>query len=491
MALAHSDRADLIIRGARLIDGTGAPSVQGDIAVTDDRVVDLGDLSRLEGAVEIAAAGRAVAPGFIDVHTHDDRALIVDPAMTCKVSQGVTTVVTGNCGVSLAPLDRAEAPPPPLDLVCDSGAGFFADFGAYLDRLDEEPPALNALCQVGHSSLRVGVMDGLNRPAAAAEIAAMRGRLERALEAGAIGLSTGLDYAPAQAAPTEEVIALAEVVGAAGGLHTTHMRNEADRVAESLEESFTIGRSARLPVVISHHKCSGWKNHGRSTETLALIDSARRQQPIGLDAYPYDAASTVLEQNFIEKASRVIVSWSKARPEAAGRELDEIAQEMGLELPAVVSALQPAGGIFFTMDEADVRRILAYPGTMIGSDGLPHDEFPHPRLWGTFPRVLGHYAREIGLFSLEEAVHKMTGLSARRFGLSERGVLKPGAFADLVLFDPETVIDRASFAAPKTPAAGIDLVLVNGRAVWRDETTTGARPGRAIRLQSLAGLNAA
>jgi N-acyl-D-amino-acid deacylase len=377
MTEAGIDRADLVIRGARLIDGTGGPSAAGDIAVTDDRIAGLGDLSQVTGSVEIEAAGRAVAPGFIDVHTHDDRALLVDPSMTCKVSQGVTTVVAGNCGVSLAPLALDRRPPPPLDLLSDRAEGFFADFGTYLERLDAEPAAVNALCQVGHSSLRAGAMDSLDRPAGGAEIAAMRGRLERALAAGAIGLSTGLDYAPAQAAPTEEVIALAEAVGAVGGLHTTHMRNEGDRVADSLEETFAIGRAAHLPVVISHHKCAGKANHGRSPETLALIDRARREQPIGLDAYPYNAASTVLERSFIEKASRVIVTWSKARPEVAGRDLTEIAQEMGLGPFEAADALQPAGGIFFTMDEEDVRRILAYPQTMIGSDGLPHDEFPH------------------------------------------------------------------------------------------------------------------
>ncbi len=486
MDMAEIDHADLVIRGARLIDGTGGPSVRGDIAVTDDRIAALGDLGRTRGAVEIEAGGRAVAPGFIDVHTHDDRALLVDPAMTCKVSQGVTTVVAGNCGVSLAPLALRRPPPAPLDLVCDTGEGFFADFGAYLDRLDGAPAAVNALCQVGHSSLRAGAMEDLDRPAGGAEIAAMRRALERALEAGAIGLSTGLDYAPAAAAPTGEIIALAEAVGAAGGLHSTHMRNEADRVMDSLEETFAIGRAARVPVVISHHKCAGKANHGRSAETLALIHRARQGQAVGLDAYPYNAASTVLERSFIEKASRVIVTWSKARPEVAGRDLAGIAREMGLGLLEAAEKLQPAGGIFFTMDEADVRRILAYSGTMIGSDGLPHDAFPHPRLWGTFPRVLGHYARDVGLFPLEEAVHRMTGLSARRFGLAERGALRPGALADLVLFDPETVIDTATFEAPKTPAAGIDLVLVNGRAVWRDGETTGARPGRAIRLQALA-----
>ncbi|WP_420623520.1 N-acyl-D-amino-acid deacylase family protein [Candidatus Poriferisodalis sp.] len=479
--MAEIDKADLIIRDARLIDGTGAPSTHGDIAVADDRIVGLGDLGHAESAVEVDAGGKAVAPGFIDVHTHDDRALLVNPLMAPKVSQGVTTVITGNCGVSLAPLRTTGRPPAPLDLVCPDGEGFFADFGDYLAALDNDPAAVNALCLVGHASLRVEAMDSLNRPATGDEIAAMRSRLERALEAGAIGLSTGLYYAPAAAAPTDEIIELVTAVRAAGGIHTTHMRDEADRVSDSLEETFTIGRETGVPVVISHHKCSGQANHGRSAETLALIEAARQRQEIGLDAYPYIASSTTLGSTKLSDASKVLVTWSKAQPEAAGRDLAEIAAEMGLDPEAAVEALLPAGGIFFMMDEVDVRRILAYPGTMIGSDGLPHDEFPHPRLWGTFPRVLGHYAREQGLFSLEEAVHKMTGLPARRLGLADRGVLEAGAMADLVLFDPETVIDTATFEQPKQPARGIELVMVNGRAIWRDGASTGARPGRAIR----------
>lgn len=476
-----ADDVDLIIRNARLIDGTGTPSTHGDIAVTDDRIIELGALDDTTGAIEIDAGGKAVAPGFIDVHTHDDRALLVDPLMAPKVSQGVTTVVTGNCGVSLAPLRASQRPPAPLDLVCPDAGGFFADFGDYLAALDAEPAAVNALCQVGHASLRVEAMDTLDRPATPGEISAMRGRLEQALEDGAIGLSTGLFYAPANAAPTDEIIELAQAVRAAGGIHTTHMRDEGDGVSESLEETFTIGRSADVPVVVSHHKCAGQANFGRSAETLALIDAARQRQTIGLDAYPYIASSTTLASGRRLGASRVLVTWSTPHPEAAGRDLDDVAADMGLDPADAVDALMPAGGIFFMMDESDVRRILAYPGTMIGSDGLPHDEFPHPRLWGTFPRVLGHYAREQGLFSLEEAVRKMTSLPARHFGLADRGVLEPGAMADLVVFDPDTVIDTATFEQPKQPARGIELVVVNGRPVWRDGASTGARPGRAIR----------
>ncbi|MCP4330212.1 MAG: D-aminoacylase [Alphaproteobacteria bacterium] len=481
-----TDRADLVIRNAAVIDGTGAPPRPGGVAVTDARIAAVGDVDRIGGPQEVDAGGKVLAPGFIDVHTHDDRALLVDPAMTCKVSQGVTTVVTGNCGVSLAPLDIGRRPPAPLDLICDRPDGFYADFGGYLDRLDADPPAVNMLGQVGHSSLRVGAMEELGRPATAGEIRIMRERLEAALDAGAVGLSTGLFYPPASAAPTAEVIALAGALKPFNGLHTTHMRDESDRVVEALEESFAIGQAAQVPVVLSHHKCAGAANFGRSAETLGVIDAACRHQPIGLDAYPYVAASTMLDGDSVSSASKVMVTWSVPHPTAAGRDLSEIADELELSQDDAIEALKPAGGIFFMMDEADVRRILAHPRTMIGSDGLPHDRHPHPRLWGTFPRVLGHYAREVGLFTLEEAVFKMTGLPAKRFGLADRGVLRPGAFADLVLFDRDRISDSATFENPTTPAAGIELVVVNGRAVWRDGEHTSARPGRALRRQELA-----
>ena len=477
--------ADFVIRNARLIDGSGVPSRPGDLAVRDDRIVALGDLSQVQAGIVINAAGRAVAPGFIDVHTHDDRALLADPLMPCKISQGVTTVVTGNCGVSLAPLKTTRAPPPPLDLVGPEASQYFADFSAYLNALEQAPPALNALCQVGHASLRVEIMDTLDRPATQSEIKHMRGRLEQALEDGAIGLSTGLFYPPANAAPTEEIIELARALHEAGAIHSTHMRDETDHITDSLEETFRIGREADVPVVISHHKCAGQQNHGRSRETLPLIDQARRQQRIGLDAYPYIAGSTVLNAKRMMGASKVLITWSRSHPEMKGRDLNSIAAEWGLSIEQTAERLQPAGAIYFVMDEQDVRRILAYPHTMIGSDGLPHDEHPHPRLWGTFPRVLGHYARDEGLFSLEEAVRKMTSLPAAQFGLKDRGVLREGAYADLVLFDPDSVIDRADFDHPTKPSAGIEQVWVNGRPVWRDGAATGERPGRAVRLQEL------
>ncbi|MBI3516386.1 MAG: D-aminoacylase [Proteobacteria bacterium] len=479
-------RADLIIRNAQLIDGTGAPPVGGDLAIAGDRIVALGALPAGSSAPsEIDARGKVAAPGFIDPHTHDDNLLLSDPAMTPKVSQGVTTVVAGNCGISLAPLTVAGAPTPPLDLLGDAGVFRFPRFADYLDQLDQTPPAINAAFLVGHMSLRVGCMDRFDRPASAAEIAQMAQRLDDSLAAGAIGLSTGLYYKPSEAAPTDEVISLAKVAKRHGGMYVTHMRNENDRVMSALDESFAIGREAQVPVVISHHKVIGKANFGRSAETLPFLAERAKRQPIGFDVYPYIASSTVLSVDRFNASQRIIVTWSKQRPEVSGRDLADIAREMNTSIEIAAAALQPAGAIYFMMDEDDVQKILKADGAMVGSDGLPHDVFPHPRLWGTFPRVLGHYARDLQLFPLHEAVHKMTGLTAGYFGLRDRGVLRVGAFADVVLFDPATVIDRATFQAPTQPAAGIELVLVNGKPVWRDGAATGARPGRALRRATL------
>jgi N-acyl-D-amino-acid deacylase len=258
------------------------------------------------------------------------------------------------------------------------------------------------------------------------------------------------------------------------------MRDEGDRVMESLEETFRIGRELGVPVVVSHHKVMGRSNHGRSAETLPLIEARMRGQAIGLDCYPYCAASTILTASRAKIATRVLVTWSVPHPELAGMDLSEIGQKLGLGAEEAIARLLPAGAVYFAMDEADVQRILRFASTMIGSDGLPHDAAPHPRLWGTFPRVLGHYARGLGLFPLETAVHKMTGLTAKTFGLAERGELKEGYAADVTVFDPGTVDETATFARPIQPAKGIEAVIVNGEIVWRDGKATGRRPGRVL-----------
>ena len=479
--MAADGHYDVLFASGTVIDGTGAPRARADVAVSGDRIAAVGELAGARAARTIDATGRVVSPGFIDAHTHDDNLLLVDRDMTPKTSQGVTTVIAGNCGVSLAPLGPGRPVPPPLDLLGGPADFRYPRFADYVAALDKAPPAANAGLLVGHSALRLDTMDDVDRPATTREIDAMRDRLAEGMEAGALGFSTGLIYGPNKAASTDEVAAVAEVAGAAGGLYVTHMRNEHDGVEEAMEEAFEIGRRAGADVVISHHKCAGRRNFGRSRDTLALLDKARERQSIGLDVYPYTAGSTVLMPEMVEKAERVIVSWSEPHPEHTGRDLADVAAELGLDPIAAAQRLLPAGGIYFMMDEADVQRIIAYEHSMIGSDGLPHDRHPHPRLWGTFPRVLGHYAREIGLLTLEDAVRRMTGLTAARFGLTDRGEVRAGAYADLVMFDAETVADRATFDEPTRPAAGIDIVMVNGAIVREGGRVTGNRPGRALR----------
>ena len=453
------ERCEVLFRNAILIDGSGAPRREADVAVRGERIFALGRLEGWRAETEIDASGRVLAPGFIDVHTHDDRLLLAEPQMTPKLSQGVTTVIGGNCGISLAPL-VADRVPPPLDLLDAGGAYRYPRFADYLEELAARPAALNAALLVGHSTLRVATMDRLDRAASRNETARMREIVAESLDAGAIGLSTGLFYAPANAAPTEEVIELCAPLHERGALYVTHMRDEADHLLESLEETFRIGREAGVPAFISHHKAAGVKNHGKTRQSLPAIEAAMRAQPVALDAYPYAASSTVLRWDMAARASKTLVTWSKAHPELAGRTLDEIAQAMGCAAEEAAARLQPAGAVYFQMSEDDVRRVLAFAPTMIGSDGLPHDVHPHPRLWGTFPRVLGHYARDEGLFTLEQAVHKMTGLSARNFGLEARGLVAQGAYADLTLFDAARIRDAATFESPTAPAEGLYLTRV-------------------------------
>ena len=474
---------DLLIRNATVIDGTGADRYTADIGINADRIVKVGDLAGCSGKKEIDLNGHVAAPGFIDAHTHDDRLMLSNPEMTPKVSQGVTTIIGGNCGVSLAPMPRPIPDPvtPPLNLLDDEGKWFrFRSFKEYLDALKAEPATTNRAMLVGHTTLRVATMDDLEQPANAKQIQAMQELVVEAMQAGAIGVSTGLFYEPAVAAPTEEVIEICKPLKKYNGLYCTHMRDEADGVMDSLEETFRIGREVGVPVVISHHKAIGQKNYGRSDETLEFIRKSMTMQPICLDCYPYTAGSTVLSASRASTSARVIVTWSKPLPQYAGQDLDKIATQMGVSQDDAIERLLPAGAIYFRMDEGDVQKILQFAPTMIGSDGLPHDASPHPRLWSTFPRVLGHYRRSLGLFSLETAVHKMTGLTAVNFGLADRGVIKEGAFADLTLFDEETVDEVATYENPIALAKGIHTVIVNGDIVWNDGKATGARPGRVL-----------
>ncbi len=259
---------------------------------------------------------------------------------------------------------------------------------------------------------------------------------------------------------------LAQVLGEYEGIYTTHMRTEFEEILSAMAEAFETGKFAKVPVVISHLKCAGAGNWGRTVEVVDLMEKAAQHQDVSCDCYPYSASSSTLDLNQVTEEIDIFITWSKSQPQFAGKMLKQIAKEMGLPLMEAAKALQPAGAVYHCMDEQDVKRVLKYRLTMVGSDGLPNDPHPHPRLWGTFPRVLGHYCREEKLFSLQEAIHKMTGMSAKRYNLSERGVIKQGAFADLVLFNPRTVKDTATFENPISLAQGIEQVFVNGMLAY-------------------------
>lgn len=476
----NADAFDLIIRGGTVIDGNRTPRFDADVGIQGGKIAAIGDLSTRSGLRVLDVRGRIVAPGFIDSHTHDDQALLSQPDMSFKVSQGVTTVVTGNCGISIAPI-RAGAPmPAPLNLLDAGTQPPFESLRAYLDALRASPAAVNVAALIGHSSLRVNVMPDLEREANADEIAAMRALLDESLDAGAIGLSTGTFYPPAAKASTEEIIAIGQGLTSRGAIFTTHMRDESDHVMEALDETFRIGKALNVRVVISHHKVMNKPNFGRSAQTLAHIHKTMQCQCVALDCYPYTAGSTMIRTERAMLDGRMIIASSVPHPECAGREIAEIAAEWGVDKAEAARRLQPGSAIYFLMDEADVQSILAFEETMIGSDGIPLGDKPHPRLWGTFPRVLGHYSRELGLFSLETAVWKMTGLTAKNFGLTGRGTLAVGQCADVVVFNPDTVIDRASYEDPMQTSAGIDTVIVNGTVTWQDGKHLGARNGQVI-----------
>lgn len=487
---------DLLFCNALVIDGSGSPAREADVVLDAGRITAIRDVAGPElrpvARRVVACGGLVLAPGFIDAHTHDD-ALMLERAPQHqahpKLSQGVTTVVVGNCGISLAPLDAA-APhelPAPLNIL-EREAFRFASVGDYLDALNAEPPVCNVVTLLGHTSLRVKHMPDLDRAATAAQSAAMAADLAAALQQGAWGLSTGVFYPPARAATKGELIAVARPLGAAGAVLTMHIRDDTANIDAALQEAFDVGRGARAPLVISHHKLSGQANHGRSSQTLALIEAANEKQDVCLDCYPYDAASTMLLPERVHLSREVLITWSSAEPAAAGRSLFQMARERGLTPQALAEQLMPAGVVNFSMDEADVRRIMQHPLAMIGSDGLPHDPHPHPRLWGSFPRVLGRYARNQGLFPLETAVRKMTAWTAARFGLDRatpqraaRGQIQPGWAADLVLFDPERVVDNASYASPLQPSSGIAAVYVGGELAAEHGLTVHAHAGQALR----------
>lgn len=468
---------DVLIRNALVLDGSDRPGGHADVAVRDGRIVAVGTVDG--GARQVIdAGGRALAPGFIDVHTHDDLEVLRNPGMASKLSQGVTTVVVGNCGISASPVRIRGEVPDPMNLLGEAADFRFADFASYRQAVEAACPAVNVAALVGHTALRQNHMERLDRAATAAEIAAMRAQLRASLAQGALGLSSGLAYGSAFHAPSSEVAELARELPS-GGVYATHLRDEFGGILGALDEAFDAARAPRAAVRVSHLKCAGVDNWGRSREVLHRLDAASADQDVACDCYPYAASASTLDLKQVTDAYDILITWSAPEPAQGGRLLAAIAADWGVTLAEAAVRLQPAGAVYHCMDEADVRRILAHPLTMIGSDGLPRDPRPHPRLWGTFPRVLGHYARDQALFPLHTAVHKMTGLPAARFALGARGRIHAGGCADLVLFDPARVRDTASFHDPVRAAEGIDAVWVNGKLAY-DGNEVIARPGQFI-----------
>ncbi|SHM91728.1 N-acyl-D-glutamate deacylase/N-acyl-D-amino-acid deacylase [Pseudomonas asturiensis] len=471
---------DLLIRDAWVIDGSDTPGCRADVAIHEGRIQRIGALHDVAARERVNANGRVLAPGFIDVHTHDDTVVIRKPAMLPKISQGVTTVIVGNCGISASPVSLAGEPPDPMNLLGSASAFVYPRFADYRAAVETARPAVNVAALIGHTALRSNHMDNLLRTASASEIQAMRKQLHDSLADGALGLSTGLAYASAFDAETDEVMQLAEELTSVGAVYTTHLRSEFEPVLEAMDEAFRIGHHARVPVIISHLKCAGAGNWGRSPQLLAALENAAATHPVGCDCYPYAASSSTLDLKQVTDAFRITITWSTPHPDQSGRDLADIAADWSLSLLETARRLQPAGAVYYGMDEADVERILSHPLTMIGSDGLPEDPFPHPRLWGAFPRVLGHFSRDRKLFELHTAVHKMTGLSAARFGLHQRGLIREGYWADLVLFDPMRIKDIADFDDPQRAAEGIDRVWVNGRASYADGQASPERWGQFL-----------
>lgn len=480
-------RATLLENGL-VVDGTGAPGDIGDVLLQGERIVAVGARlrSRLPAGLSLDdvdvrdCTGMAIAPGFIDVHTHDDAIVLNAPGMLPKLSQGVTTVVTGNCGLSVAPYVVDE----PMGALTLLGSSYkYPSVASYAQAVADARPAVNVAPLIGHTTLRFACVGDLTRAANQAEIAAMCELLAQCMQEGAIGLSSGLFYAEAMPAPAGEVTELARVVARHAGVYATHMRSEMADILQAMHEASDCAFEAGVPLIISHHKCAGPANWGRTLETLPLIEELAQRQAIAMDVYPYVAGSTVLREDLVDEVIDVLVSWSAPHPEMTGRMLASIAADWGTTQREACIRLKPGGACYFQMHEDDVRRVIGHPLSMIGSDGLPHDKHPHPRLWGAFPRVLARYWREQQLFSLEQAVHKMTGLSARNFRLHERGQVRAGWFADVVVFDPARIRDVATYENPLAQAEGVEMVFVNGELSFDAGHATSRRAGRLLRRQ--------
>ena len=534
---------DLIIKGGKVVDGAGNPWFYGDLAIADGKIAAVEKLPQEDAERVIDAEGLVVAPGFIDAHSHSDGGVLVYPHMESTLAQGITTVVAGQCGGSPAPIDPdmrelleerySKQMPPGIEFKIT-----WTTFDEYLNRVEEVGVGANIAHHVGHSTVRIAAMGFDARQPTEAELEEMRRLTEEAMESGAYGLSTGLIYPPGMYATTDEIVELAKVAARYGGVYDSHIRGEGATLLKAVAEAIEIGESAGLPVHISHHKAAGKSVWGMSVETLRMMEEARsRGVDVTFDQYPYRAGSTSLVtllppwahdggvekllerlgdaedrermrrdieqglpgwENFASALGweNIMISYvrSEESKTAEGKNLVEVKEMRGEpdEFTALYKLLLEeegaAGMVIFAMQEEDVRRIMKHPLHMVGTDSSSVASTgpfamgkPHPRHFGTYPRILGRYVREHGVLRLEEAVRKMTSFPAQRFGILDRGLLRPGMWADITIFDPETVIDHATYQDPHQLPDGIPYVIVNGVVAVDKGRCTGALAGRVLR----------
>lgn len=486
---------DYAIRNVSILDGSGNPAFDGDVGLREGRIAAVGAVGAARA--EMDGQGLTLSPGFIDTHSHDDGAFLRFPDMMFKLAQGVTTVVSGNCGFSAVPADPARDPMVMSGGILAGLKGDFRDLEGYFRAVLAGRPNLNNMMLVGHNTVRAMAMDMAQRAPTAAEMTEMRDHVQSALSQGACGFSTGLIYRPGRWSLTDEVIELARCAAPFDALYTTHMRNEGDHLLEAVDETLTIGREADVHVHISHHKAAGTPNWGKVKDSLARVDAALAAgQRVTLDVYPYTAGSGRMIEYFnldrvnTELAEVIRIASCPAFREFEGRMLKDIALEQGIHIAEAVRMILTAPGgdrticIHFIIAEEDIETNLAHADMMVGSDGIPDLRGrPHPRLFGTFPRVLARYVRERGILRLPEAVRRMTSLAADTFGMVDRGRIREGAWADLVLFDPAAITDTATYDDPKQYPAGIGAVWVNGALSVADGQDRRAGAGKMLRFR--------
>lgn len=520
---------DTLIRNGQIVDGTGAPWFYGDVAVSGDTIQAVGNLSQADAKKTIDARNQLVCPGFVDPHTHSDFPLFDNPAPDYKLRQGITTEVIGNCGISLAPLEDATRSELEKYVgFIKTGSGWdWHGFDEYLDAIEQRVASrTNILALVGHGTLRIAAMGFRPGEPTQTEMDKMKALLAAGMDAGALGMSSGLVYPPGSFSKTDELIELARVLVPYGGIYCTHIRGELDTLIEAVAEAIEIGRQAGVPVQIAHHKAMGSHMWGRTKDTLARIDEARKEGiDVTADVYPYTASSgplhamlppwaaeggvkAILErmgdpsarQRIQKDMEQGLPGWSmfkgigwdrimiaqSADTALQGRTMAEIAEARGQDdfQCAFDILLADNGGtriIKHAASEDDLERVLQHPAVMVGSDSSVVTGHPHPRNYGSFPRVLARYVREKNVLGMETAIQKMTSLSALRCGIYDRGILRPDMKADVVVFDPHTVSDRSTFTDPHHYATGISWILVNGQVALENGETTGQTAGLLLR----------